>query len=321
MQKIVFTNGCFDIIHRGHIDLLQQARALGTRLIVGINSDRSVRAIKGDARPFLDAESRAAILRELRSVDEVRVFDENTPESLIKTIKPDVLVKGGDWSPEQIIGADFVLESGGRVFSIPFRRDVSSSRIVEKIRASGNEKPAAAFNRIPEECSAEDSVKTPVEPFDYLLRHEAANISAAAEIIGASLADGKKIIICGANENDALMQCAARILSGENVKFRERIIYQPAGLFLRGGGSLRGDVLVAAPAGENSSDIISAVLKARRGAARTIAVTPADEKKIAALSDVRISLRDAGANARVENFLLIAILWRRIIETKALREG
>src|SRR5438045_165715 len=134
MEKIVFTNGCFDIIHPGHIDLLTRAGKLGTKLIVGINSDASVKAIKGAERPFLSQTERKTILEGLKAVDEVRIFDENTPENLIKEIKPDVLVKGGDWKIEEIIGADFVMQNGGEVYSLPLKDGFSSSKIVEKIK-------------------------------------------------------------------------------------------------------------------------------------------------------------------------------------------
>src|SRR3982751_2433202 len=134
---IVFTNGCFDIIHPGHVDLLERARALGTRLIVGINSDGSVRKIKGPGRPFMTESERAAVLMGLRSVDRVLVFDEATPEQIIREIQPDVLVKGGDWKPEEIVGSDFVLRNGGQVFSLPLLDGYSSSKIVSRI----NERP------------------------------------------------------------------------------------------------------------------------------------------------------------------------------------
>ena len=116
MEKVVFTNGCFDILHPGHIDLLERARALGTKLIVGINSDESVRKIKGSERPFLLQNDRALILLGLRSVDEVRIFNEPTPQKIIEEVKPDILVKGGDWKINEIIGADFVIKTGGEVF-------------------------------------------------------------------------------------------------------------------------------------------------------------------------------------------------------------
>lgn len=131
-EKIVFTNGCFDILHPGHLDLLKQARSLGTKLIVGLNSDRSVRNLKGDSRPVLDQDSRAEILQALRFVDEVHIFDENTPENLIRKLNPDVLVKGGDWKLNEIVGAKYVTERGGEVHSIPFQRQQSSSQIIEK---------------------------------------------------------------------------------------------------------------------------------------------------------------------------------------------
>jgi len=101
----VFTNGCFDLLHPGHVDLLERARALGDRLVVGLNSDRSVRALKGNGRPLLPQEARAAVLRALRSVDDIIIFDELTPARLIEELQPDVLVKGGDWPVAQIIGA------------------------------------------------------------------------------------------------------------------------------------------------------------------------------------------------------------------------
>ncbi len=142
MEVVVFTNGCFDIIHPGHIDLLERARGFGTKLIVGINSDSSVRRIKGSPRPFFSQDDRVALLKGFRFVDEVRIFDESTPEKLITEIKPNVLVKGGDWKIDEIVGADFVQSYGGKVFSIPLKKGYSSTAIVEKIRGGleGQEK-------------------------------------------------------------------------------------------------------------------------------------------------------------------------------------
>src|SRR5258706_11906674 len=110
---IVFTNGCFDIIHAGHIDLLERAKSLGTKWVVGINSDLSLRGIKGEGRPINNQEARKAVLLGLASVDEVVIFDELTPQNLIVDLKPDVLVKGGDWKLEEIVGGDFVRSNGG----------------------------------------------------------------------------------------------------------------------------------------------------------------------------------------------------------------
>ncbi|MDT7871759.1 MAG: D-glycero-beta-D-manno-heptose 1-phosphate adenylyltransferase [Thermocrinis sp.] len=132
-KKIVFTNGCFDILHAGHADYLNKAKSLGDILVVGINSDASVRRIKGEKRPILPQQMRAYLLDNLKPVDYVVIFEEDTPLELIKAIKPDVLVKGADWDLERIVGADFVLSYGGRVERIPFSFDISTSKVVERI--------------------------------------------------------------------------------------------------------------------------------------------------------------------------------------------
>ena len=136
-KKIVFTNGCFDIIHAGHVDYLEKAKALGDVLVVGVNSDESIRRIKGKDRPVNIQEHRKRVLEALKPVDLVIIFEEDTPERLIKEIKPDVLVKGGDWSIENIVGADFVKSYGGEVKTIDFVYDISTTKIIEKARKSG----------------------------------------------------------------------------------------------------------------------------------------------------------------------------------------
>ncbi len=132
-KKVVFTNGCFDIIHAGHVDYLEKAKRLGDILIVGMNSDDSVRRIKGDKRPLIPQEMRARVLSCLKPVDYVVIFEEDTPIKLIEAIRPDILVKGGDWELEKIVGRDFVESYGGRVVTIPFEFDISTSKIVERI--------------------------------------------------------------------------------------------------------------------------------------------------------------------------------------------
>ena len=133
-KKIVFTNGCFDILHPGHTRYLRAARRLGDYLVVGVNSDRSVREIKGEGRPVISQEDRTEVLAALGSVDGVVVFDEDNPLNVIRHLMPDVLVKGGDWPEDKIIGADVVKEAGGEVKRIPFVSGYSTSRIIEKIR-------------------------------------------------------------------------------------------------------------------------------------------------------------------------------------------
>jgi len=131
--KIVFTNGCFDILHSGHVGYLRKARQLGDVLVVGVNSDRSVRQIKGAQRPILTQTERCEILSGLESVSFVTVFDEETPRQLIEAIIPDVLVNGGDWGIDQIVGREEVETAGGQVLSIPFESGQSSSLIIERI--------------------------------------------------------------------------------------------------------------------------------------------------------------------------------------------
>ena len=132
-KKIVFTNGCFDILHAGHADYLKKAKSLGDILVVGINSDESIRRIKGEKRPIIPQELRAYLLDSLKPVDYVIIFEEDTPFELIKAIKPDVLVKGADWDVDKIVGADFVLSYGGKVERIEFSFDISTTKIIEKI--------------------------------------------------------------------------------------------------------------------------------------------------------------------------------------------
>jgi D-glycero-beta-D-manno-heptose 1-phosphate adenylyltransferase len=132
-KKVVFTNGVFDLIHAGHVDYLSKAKNLGDILMVGLNSDDSVKRIKGDKRPILKQEERAFILTNLKPVDYVIFFDEDTPEKLISEIIPDILVKGADWSVEKIVGKDVVEKNGGKVMNIEFVNDQSTSKIIDLI--------------------------------------------------------------------------------------------------------------------------------------------------------------------------------------------
>ena len=133
--RIVFTNGCFDILHPGHVDLLDRARRLGDVLVLGLNTDASVRSLgKGEDRPVNPLAVRAFMAAHLRSVDCVTCFDEPTPAELIRLVHPDVLVKGGDWTPDRIVGADYVLSYGGRVFSLPMVEGYSTTSFISRLR-------------------------------------------------------------------------------------------------------------------------------------------------------------------------------------------
>lgn len=136
-KKIVFTNGCFDLLHLGHVRLLEKAKSLGDLLVVGLNTDRSVRRLKGKPRPILPQRDRAGILAALEAVDYVTFFSEETPARLIARLQPDILVKGGDYSPVKIVGANTVKKNGGRVVVVPLVEGRGTSRIVEKILALG----------------------------------------------------------------------------------------------------------------------------------------------------------------------------------------
>ncbi|MBL6599145.1 MAG: D-glycero-beta-D-manno-heptose 1-phosphate adenylyltransferase [Alphaproteobacteria bacterium] len=134
-QSIGFTNGCFDILHPGHVSLMRQARAACDRLIVGLNSDASTRRLKGPSRPLHDENSRAVVLSALADVDAVVIFEEDTPERLIKAVRPDVLVKGGDYTVETVVGADFVQANGGKVLLATFKQGHSTTRTINKMTA------------------------------------------------------------------------------------------------------------------------------------------------------------------------------------------
>src|SRR5712691_3497673 len=136
--RVVFTNGCFDLLHPGHVRCLAEARALGDLLVVAVNSDRSVRGNKGSERPLVPQNDRAEVLAALASVDYVTIFDEPTPRELIARVRPDVLVKGADWGPENIVGREEVEAGGGQVVSIPLAEGYSTTRLVEKIRRGGS---------------------------------------------------------------------------------------------------------------------------------------------------------------------------------------
>lgn len=133
-KKIVFTNGCFDILHKGHVTYLNEAKKLGDLLVVGLNSDASVKRLKGPERPINNEKDRQFVLANLRSVDFVEIFEEDTPLSLILKVKPNILVKGGDWKIEQIVGAKEVIANGGEVFSLQFIDGYSTTSIITKIQ-------------------------------------------------------------------------------------------------------------------------------------------------------------------------------------------
>jgi rfaE bifunctional protein nucleotidyltransferase chain/domain len=137
-KTVVFTNGCFDILHYGHVAYLEEAKKLGDILVIGVNTDASVRRLKGKQRPVNGQTDRARVLAALGCVDFVVFFNEDTPQELVKTLHPDVLVKGGDWDVSRIVGAQDVLAAGGKVCTIPFIKNRSTTKIINKLRALKN---------------------------------------------------------------------------------------------------------------------------------------------------------------------------------------
>ena len=133
-EKIVFSNGCFDIVHLGHVDYLEQARQLGDRLVLGLNTDESVKRLKGEQRPVMDEKARARVMASFEFVDAVIFFGEDTPFDLISFIKPDILVKGDDYTVDKIVGADVVIGNGGEVKTVPLVEGYSTTEIISKIK-------------------------------------------------------------------------------------------------------------------------------------------------------------------------------------------
>ncbi len=143
-QKIVFTNGCFDLLHAGHVEVLESARSLGDFLIVALNTDASVSRLKGPLRPIVPEDRRARVMASLGAVDAVILFDEPTPQELIEQTRPDVLVKGGDWEVHRIVGSAFVLDRGGQVISIPLVPDSSTTGLVDLILKKHGQPPKSS---------------------------------------------------------------------------------------------------------------------------------------------------------------------------------
>lgn len=334
MEKIVFTNGCFDLLHPGHIDLLNRARALGTKLIVGINSDDSVRKIKGAPRPFLSQDERAEVLRGLRAVDEVRVFHELTPEKLIREIKPNVLVKGGDWKIPEIIGADFVLQNGGEVFSLPLKGAFSSSKIVERIKTEGSENTKTV--QAEKKGYAAKSLAAHIALFQKLEAQEIENIERCADLIYETLANGRKLLFCGNGGSAADSQHLAAEFVGRYETERRAFPaialttdtsaltalgndYTFERIFSRQIEALAnaGDLLIAISTSGNSPNIISAVMAARAKGCRTLGMTGKNGKKLASLCDAAILIAEERTARIQEAHITIGHIWCEIIDAKA----
>lgn len=335
MEVKVFTNGCFDIIHPGHIDFLKRARELGTHLIIGINSDASVRAIKGNSKPYINQNDRRSILQGIKFVDEVYIFDETTPELLIRKVNPDVLVKGGDWAENEIIGSDYVLEKGGKVFSLPLLEGFSSSLIAEKIKKNDFREESQTSQKTIAGSTIKNSLKSHLEIFERLLGSEIFSIEKCAELIYQTFAKGNKVLICGNGGSAADAQHLAAELVGRFETERKAL---PAialttdtsaitalgndfgfeRIFSRQVEALgnKGDLLIAISTSGNSPNVNAAVMTARRIGCKTIGLTGSSGKKLASLCDTSIFVPTTRTARIQEAHIAIGHIWCEIIDLK-----
>ena len=324
---IVFTNGCFDVLHPGHVELLKQAKAHGTRLIVGINSDESVRRIKGNGRPLFNEDERMTMLLSLESVDEVRIFDEQTPERLIDEIAPDVLVKGGDWKEGEIIGADFVRAKGGLVVTVPLVEGFSSTAIINRLK--GPEKDRTDQTR----GLVESSLEQHAEVMDLLYERSAGGIYESADILRKTFEKGNKLLICGNGGSAADAQHIAAELTGRYEKERKALPaialttdtsaltavsndYGFERVFARQVEALGrpGDCLLAISTSGTSANVIAAVMMARKIGCTVIGLTGANGKKLASLCDACIMVRSERTARIQEAHITIGHIWCEMID-------
>jgi D-sedoheptulose 7-phosphate isomerase len=329
MEKIVFTNGCFDILHAGHVDLLARAKALGTKLIVGINSDESVRSIKGHGRPINDQDTRAEVLKSLRFVDDVLIFDELTPESLIKEIQPDVLVKGGDWKESEIIGADFVRGRGGEVFSLPLKNGYSTTEIIDRMEDRDTQDVQAGESLIGRSLSEHLGV------IESLKNSYQANIAECADLIVRTFQAGRKVLICGNGGSAADAQHIATELVCRYESERKGLPaialttdtsaltaitndFDFERVFARQIEALaiEGDLLIAISTSGTSPNVISAVMSARSLGCKVLGMTGANGKKLASLCDKCLMVPSARTARIQEAHIAIAHIWCEIIDAE-----
>ncbi len=306
-ESVVFTNGCFDLLHLGHVEYLAGAAALGGSLIVGVNGDRSVRDLKGPGRPVLPAAERCRIVAALGCVDGVVPFEEDTPEELIACLRPDVLAKGGDWPLAAIVGRSLVESWGGTVVSITSSvPGQSSSRIIEQIRSAGGSAPGV--------LSGSEAAQPAPDAFDDLARvlersrkQLLPDVTRAGQCLVSALAAGGRVFLCG-NGGSAL---AAQHLAAELVgRFRDDVLALPAialtadvgvvtavandfgydEVFARQVSALAkpGDVLLAFSTSGMSENVIRAVEEAVQGGLTTIGLTGATGGRLRELVHVAI---------------------------------
>jgi len=337
MSILVFTNGCFDLIHPGHIELLESARSLGDRLVVGLNGDASVRAIRGAGRPLVPQDDRAAVLRALRSVDEVIIFDEPTPARLIEELQPDILVKGGDWRVDQIIGAETVLSKGGQVLSLPLKPGYSTTSLVEKIQGLDDQVISRGGFEVVESTVPQDEVVR------SLLEHQSAIRALLAETLPVirrcgmeiyrALSQNHKVLLCGNGGSAADAQHIAAELVGRFEGERRAwpaiaLTTDTSALTALGNDygygrifarqvealALAGDVLICISTSGDSKNVLAAAMTARRLGCRTIGLTGANGKRLASLCDHAVLVPSTRTSRIQEAHNVIGHLWCEMVD-------
>lgn len=323
---IVFTNGCFDVLHRGHVDLLERARGLGSKLIVGLNSDSSVSRIKGNGRPYQNAEDRKAVLLGLRSVDDVIIFNELTPEKVIHQVRPDVLVKGGDWQIDQIVGARFVIENGGTVRSLPLLDGFSSSAIIQKIVPTVSDRAANTDIVL-------NSLEQHLQVFNTVINSLEIPLKECGELILNTVRNGKKILICGNGGSAADAQHLAAEFVGRYETERRALPavalttdtsaltalandYSFERVFARQVEALanEGDLLIGISTSGTSPNVIAAVMEARNRGCKVLGMTGANGKKLASLSDACLMV-PSERTARIQEVHITAShIWCELVD-------
>lgn len=328
---VVFTNGCFDLLHRGHIEFLQQAKMHGDVLVVGLNSDTSAGAIKGPGRPLVSQDDRARVLAALACVDYITIFDEPTPARLIQELQPDVLVKGGDWPVEQIVGSDAVLRRNGRVFSLLALPGYSTTALIEKILAA-HERSLSA-DQPPEVNERLSGLADSIRVMERLLEESGDAILKAAQLLVDAFQAGDKILLFGNGGSAAEAQHIAAELVGRFQGNRRALPalalttdssvltalgndYGFERIFARQIEALAnpGDVVVALSTSGSSPNVLAGVMAARERKCKVIGVTGGHGKRLAALCDAPIMVPSEITSRIQEASLTIGHLWCEIID-------
>ena len=322
-QRVVFTNGCFDFLHRGHIEYLIQARTYGQLLIVGLNSDRSVQGLKGPSRPISSQGDRAAVLSALACVDYVLIFDEPTPARVIEKLVPDVLAKGGDWAVEEIVGREVVEANGGRVVSINSSvPEYSSTRLIERLTnaewAPQNQEDPTYDEQTPEAVLIVQHLRESGLTAQAVAQTCVSGIVIAAQTVVQALQRGNKILLCGNGGSAGDAQHIAAELVGRFEVERDALPaialttdssaltsisndYGFSMVFARQVRALAtaGDILIAISTSGNSDNIARAVEAARHKGTTTIGLLGKGGGKLAGLVDQALIV-PASNTARIQ---------------------